>query len=220
MRLQEVGRAVLLKPVNGDLLAFAGVMALGQFSPGPDMLLLTRTSLAQGRAAGWWTTAGITTGLCVHAALAIVLTDWLTAQGEAVSNVLRYAAAGYLGWLGFTLLKGVVLSIRGGSKSEALTVRDHRSSYLRGLFCNLLNPKAVFFFIAVVAKFVDDDRPGWWPIALWAIIVGQGLILWGVFVWFLQFPPFQKGYQRTGRWIDSAFGLGLLTLAVLLMVKR
>ena len=24
----------------GELLAFAGVMALGQFSPGPDMLLL------------------------------------------------------------------------------------------------------------------------------------------------------------------------------------
>ena len=28
-----------------DLLAFAGVMALGQFSPGPAMILLTRASI-------------------------------------------------------------------------------------------------------------------------------------------------------------------------------
>ena len=29
-----------------ELALFAGVMALGQFSPGPDMILLTRTALA------------------------------------------------------------------------------------------------------------------------------------------------------------------------------
>jgi threonine/homoserine/homoserine lactone efflux protein len=31
-----------------ELLMFAGVMVLGQFSPGPDMLLLTRTELRKG----------------------------------------------------------------------------------------------------------------------------------------------------------------------------
>lgn len=202
-----------------DLLAFAGVMALGQFSPGPDMLLLTRTSLAQGRAAGWWTTAGITTGLCVHAALAIVLTDWLAAQGGSVSAALRYAAAAYLGWLGYLLLRGVFVSYYSGSKSAAPSFSDHRSAYVRGLLCNLLNPKAVVFFIAVVAKFVDDGRPEWWPLALWAIIVGQGMFLWGAYVWLLQFPPFQRGYQRAANWIDAAFGIGLLTLAVLLVLR-
>ena len=50
-----------------DLAAFAGLLALGQFSPGPDMVLLTQTSLSHGRTAGWWTTAGITTGLAFHA---------------------------------------------------------------------------------------------------------------------------------------------------------
>ena len=83
----------------GELLAFAGVMALGQFSPGPDMLLLTRTSLAQGRTAGWWTTAGITTGLCVHAALAIFFTRWLVGQGGWIAAALRWVAAAYLAWL-------------------------------------------------------------------------------------------------------------------------
>ena len=76
-----------------ELLAFAGVMAVGQFSPGPDMLLLTRTSLAQGRAAGWWTTVGITVGLCVHAAIAIFGMAYLLSRGGWLAIGLRWAAS-------------------------------------------------------------------------------------------------------------------------------
>ena len=203
----------------GDLLAFAGVMALGQFSPGPDMLLLTRTALAQGRAAGWWTTAGITTGLCVHAALAVLFTSWLLTHGGWMASALKWAAAGYLGWLGFMLLKGVARALKAGNSRDTLPLPHARSAYVRGLLCNLLNPKAVLFFMAVIAKFLTPDRPAWWSAALWAIVVGQGMILWGAYVWCLQFPPFQRGYRRAGPWIDAAFGLGLLTIAVLLVVN-
>jgi threonine/homoserine/homoserine lactone efflux protein len=204
--------------VTGDLLAFAGVMALGQFSPGPDMLLLTRTSLAQGRTAGWWTTAGITTGLCVHAAIAIVFTRWLVENGGPLASGMKWAAAIYLTWLGVLLLRGVYAALGRERQVQALALGGH-STYVRGLLCNLLNPKAVLFFMAVIAKFVGDDRPAWWSAALWGIIVGQGMILWGAYVWFLQYPPFQRGYRRAGPWIDAAFGIGLLTIAVLLIVK-
>ncbi|MDB4502166.1 LysE family transporter, partial [Akkermansiaceae bacterium] len=57
--------------MNGELWAFAVIMVIGQFSPGPDMLLLTRTSLAEGLRAGWMMVLGISTGLTVHATLAI-----------------------------------------------------------------------------------------------------------------------------------------------------
>ena len=54
-----------------ELLAFSGVMALGQFSPGPDMVLLTRTSLKSGVRAGVEMALGIACGLTVHATLAV-----------------------------------------------------------------------------------------------------------------------------------------------------
>ena len=92
------------------------------------------------------------------------------------------------------------------------------ASFRRGLLCNLLNPKAALFFAGIVTPFLTGERPAWWPAALWSIIVGQGLVLWGLYVLFLQFPPFQKGYLRSERWIDGAFGLGLVTLAVLLVL--
>ena len=55
----------------GELWAFALIMLIGQFSPGPDMLLLTRTSLAEGLRSGWMMVLGISTGLTLHASLAI-----------------------------------------------------------------------------------------------------------------------------------------------------
>lgn len=196
-------------------------MALGQISPGPDLLLVTRTSLAQGRAAGWWTTAGITTGLCVHASVAILGMAWLMAQGGSLATALTWGAAAYLGWLGLSLLRQSVSALRGGSASNVLSgpPSDRRSAYLRGLLCNLLNPKVALLFAAIVAEFLKGDRPLWWSGALWFIIVGQGFVVWMIYVWFLQFPPFQRGYLRAAPWIDSAFGVGLLAVAVMLLVS-
>jgi threonine/homoserine/homoserine lactone efflux protein len=200
-----------------ELWIFAGIMALGQFSPGPDMILLTRTALARGRVAGWWTALGISTGLCLHAAVAIGGMAFLVAQGGVVETVLRWAAAAYLGWLGLRLLQGAFVAYYSGVKYELEEVRG-RSDFVRGLLCNLLNPKVLFFFAGVVAPFLRGERPDWWPYVLWGILVGEGLVLWCAWVWLLQWKPIRARYETMAHWIDALFGLLLLVLAVLLLL--
>ena len=70
------------------------------------MLLLTRTALAQGRSAGWWMSAGIASGLCVHATIAVFGMAYLMGLKGGVTEVLRWAAAGYLAYLGSRLMLG------------------------------------------------------------------------------------------------------------------
>ncbi len=193
-------------------------MALGQFSPGPDMILLTRTALAKGRAAGWWTALGISTGLCLHAGVAIGGMAYLVSQGGWVEKGLRWAAAGYLGWLGLRLCRAAFVAIYSGIKFEAAEPAAGRSFYVRGLLCNLLNPKVLLFFAGVVAPFLRGDRPEWWPYALWVILVGQGLLLWGAWVCVLQWGPIRGRYEKAAGWIDGVFGVGLIVLAVVLVV--
>ena len=109
----------------------------------------------------------------------------------------------------------------GGKKSllEEESGADGQSAYLRGLLCNLLNPKVAIIFAAVVTEFVSGaDRPVWWAPALWLIIVVQGLGLWMLYVWLLQFPPVRSGYQRAASWFDAAFGVGLLALGLLIVM--
>ena len=46
-------------------------MVIGQFSPGPDMLLLTKNALNHTFRAALFTVAGITTGIVVHTLVAL-----------------------------------------------------------------------------------------------------------------------------------------------------
>ena len=199
-----------------DWLLFAGVMALGQFSPGPDMILLTRVSLKEGRRAGWWVTAGIVTGLCLHAALAIGGMSTLLAQGGGWATGMSFLAAGYLGWLGWKMLRSFLLA-HSGAIYEVEEVQVGRTWYLQGLLCNLLNPKVVFFFAGVTALFLKEDQREWWPLLLWVTIVGEGLFLWGVWVLLLQNRKVRACYRENSKWLDLGFGLGLWVLAGLLV---
>jgi threonine/homoserine/homoserine lactone efflux protein len=194
----------------GELLAFAVVMVIGQFSPGPDMLLLTRTSLAEGLKSGWLMVLGIVTGLAFHATLAIGGMAVLVARGGLPLVIMQWSAAAYLLWLAYGLIRKPV------QRGEVTIPK--RSPYFRGLFCNLLNPKALVFFASVVAPFLTGEHPGWWPAALWVMIVGEGLFFWGLWVWLLQNQKVRSAYQKAGRTLDLIFAFILAALAIHLLI--
>jgi threonine efflux protein len=201
-----------------ELALFAGVMVLGQFSPGPDMILLTRTALRDGVGAGLRMAAGIATGLTVHATLA--LSGLAVAFGNLPSLrlALQWMAAAYLLWIAWRMAAEHFVAMYSGSKPAAPPADSTRSPYLRGLFCNLFNPKVALFLAAVCAPFLAGGHPAWWPFAMWALIVGLGLGLWSLWVAALQWPPLRTGYRRISRWIDLGFALVLACLALRLMI--
>jgi threonine efflux protein len=202
-----------------ELCVFAGVLAVGQFSPGPDLLLVTRTSLTGGGRAGSWTALGIATGLAVHAAIAVGGTAAMFRAGGWLGETMRWVAAAYLAWLGCLLLRGAWRGpVSGAAIAGAAAGLTNAVCYRRGLLTNLLNPKVALFLAAAGAPFLAGARPWWWPASIWAIIVGEGLVLWLAWAWLLQAPPVSRLHARAARWIDAGFGLALLGLALRLVV--
>ncbi len=201
-----------------DLLAFAGVMALGQFSPGPDMILLTRTALKSGARAGVEMACGIACGLTVHAAVAVGGLSLAFEKWTVLRDLLRWAAGGYLLWLGYRILREhFVVCYSAGVAEERVFIPSKRRPFVRGLFCNLLNPKAAVFLAAVCAPFLRGNRPEWWPFAIWGIVVGQAFVLWSLWASLLQWKPLRLRYQKFERWIDVAFAVALIALAIMLI---
>src|SRR3954453_12270002 len=85
-------------------LAFAGVAALINVTPGLDTLLVLRASVSHGRNAGLAASLGILAGCLVWGfATAVGLTALLTASRVAY-DTLRVAGAAYLVWLGASAL--------------------------------------------------------------------------------------------------------------------
>ncbi len=197
-----------------DLLAFAGVMVLGQFSPGPDMLLLTRTALRDGALAGVKMGLGIATGLIFHSVLAFAGQAFLFQRFAWFETSLRWMAAAWLLWMSYQILRNLNRPI----KDDSLAGLTSGSPFTRGLACNLLNPKAAVFLAAVGAPFLRGDNPAWWPVALGGIVVVQAGVLWSLWAWFLQWTPLGISYRKLERWIDGVFAAVLVALAVSLLL--
>ncbi len=203
-----------------ELLAFAGVMALGQFSPGPDMLLLTRTALKNGARAGVEMAAGIACGLVVHSAIALGGLALAFQRTPVLAEILRWGAAAYLLWIAWSILRELFVFWYSGAIIQTEVVPVRKTPFLRGLWCNLLNPKAALFLAAVCAPFLSGNHPRWWPLVLGGIVVGQGFLLWSLWACLLQWKPLAGRYRKMERWIDLLFAAVLMMLAVALILGK
>ena len=200
-----------------DYLAFAVVMLLGQFSPGPDMLLLLKNAVNRDLRAGLWTVAGIATGLSVHTTLALTGLAMVFNQSPMAGRILGLAGGIYLGWLAFQLLRSVSCNASGNALDPAASPANTlapRAAFAQGLITNLLNPKAAVFLLSVLAAGLERDPSAARKLSFAAIIIGQALVFWSLFVWLLQRPVVRRHYRNSERWLNLLFGLGLAGLAI------
>lgn len=169
-------------------LAFAGVAAIINITPGLDTLLVLRTSVAHGKDGGLAAALGILTGcLAWGVATAIGLTALLTASRFAY-DALRIGGAAYLAWLGGTALwrsRRRVREVRQeasereeAARAEPPTPRDRWAAFRAGLGTNLLNPKAGLFYMSLIPQFIPAGAPVFSATLLLTAIDLVELALW------------------------------------------
>jgi threonine/homoserine/homoserine lactone efflux protein len=123
-------------------------------TPGPNMLFLVSRTLAQGRAAGFVSLAGTSTGFALHAVAAALGLTALLAAVPVAFEVVRVAGALYLAWL-------AIVTWRASDEPEATVAAPHstpRAMYRQGMLTAVLNPKVAVFQLALFPQFVDPAR--------------------------------------------------------------
>ena len=131
--------------------AFAVLSLIVTVTPGPDSLLVLRSSLLGGRRAGARVAAGAASGSLAWGLFSAAgLTALLAASAQAYRAV-QLAGACYL----------VVLGIRGWrARAGHEPAWPRRSPGFRaGLLSNLLNPKVGLFFLAVMPQSIPHHAP-------------------------------------------------------------
>ncbi|TQM83659.1 threonine/homoserine/homoserine lactone efflux protein [Saccharothrix saharensis] len=145
--------------------------------PGPDFVLVTGNAV-RGVRYGALTAAGVVTGLLVHALLATVGLSALVAAAPAALLAVKAVGALYLLYLGVTTLRA---ARRGGPIRRA--PKSDRSLFLRGLLCDLLNPKVMLTFLSLVPQAMDPSAPPLPQAALLsAVAVGVFACFWAAVV--------------------------------------
>ncbi|WP_447872265.1 LysE family translocator [Serratia fonticola] len=191
----------------------AGIATLGMLSPGPDFFLVIKNAARFPRLAAMMTAFGVICGVATHmsycvAGLAVVITTtpWLF-------NVLKYAGAVYLIWVGIQALLS-----RGGSKMNVSSLPQQqvslKSAFVQGYLCNLLNPKATLFFLAVFTQVLQINSGLGEKLWYAGIIFGLSAVWWPVLVFLIQSGPVRRGLEKTQKVVDKLLGGMLIALGI------
>jgi len=197
------------------LLAFTATAALLTITPGLDTALVLRTAAAEGPRRAMLAAAGIALGCLGWGLLVGAGLGALLAASQLAYDVLRWAGALYLFYLGIKLILAPrrQLDLPAGE----VGVQDRANWLLRGFLTNMLNPKVGVFYVSFLPQFIPAG----------ASVLGWSVLLAGIhnvlgLMWFaalvaatrplldaLRRPGVMQGLDRLTGGLFVAFGLKL-----------
>jgi threonine/homoserine/homoserine lactone efflux protein len=137
-----------------DIALFIAASVLLALAPGPDIVYVLTRSIAQGRKAGLAAAAGFATGCIFHTLLAVLGVAALIRSSPVAFDVVRYAGAAYLVWIGIQALRhasSFSLTAEGGEAKALATI------FKQSVVGNALNPKVTLFFLSFLPQFVNTQ---------------------------------------------------------------
>jgi RhtB (resistance to homoserine/threonine) family protein len=130
-------------------------------TPGVDTMLVIRNSARGGWRDGAVSSLGICSGLFIHATVSALGISIILLQTAWAFNLIKYAGAAYLVWLGICSWKQVISPDK-NLLNHTPTIKDHFAftrSLREGFLSNVLNPKTVIFYMAFLPQFIDPTEP-------------------------------------------------------------
>lgn len=141
-----------------DLLLFLLTSIAVTVAPGPDNLQVLARGMAQGRRAGLVAALGFSVGCLFHTVIAAVGLAAVLRSSPLAFQLIKYAGAAYLIWIGIQALRAKGGLAQGGDVDAVPLARVFRQSVLG----NIMNPKVTLFFLVFLPQFVRADaaHPG------------------------------------------------------------
>ncbi|WP_010323364.1 LysE family translocator [Marinobacterium stanieri] len=131
------------------------ICVLGAMSPGPSLAVVLRQTVSNSRGHGIAAGCAHALGVGLWAAMTVWGLALLVSRHELAYQLITWAGAAYLVWLGIGALRHAatpdIQAQKAGHESLLSAARS-------GLLISLLNPKLAVFFTALFSQFVSADQ--------------------------------------------------------------
>lgn len=189
------------------------------FTPGAGAINTMSNALNEGWRRSVWGVIGLQLALIVHVVIVAAGVGLFVARSPILFETIRYLGSAYLVYLGLRLILAKT-NDSGANAEGVVRLRESRWSMLRrGFWVNLLNPKAIVFFLAFVPQFVRLDQPQLpqYLILITTVVVVDVSVMWGFFA--VAARPFQRVTQtaRGQQMLNRVFGALFIAVAALLL---
>ncbi|WP_272700995.1 LysE family translocator [Desulfovibrio sp. Fe33] len=124
--------------------------------PGPTVMMVVGSALAQGRRAAVPLALGVGLGNAVAAAASLAGLGVLLAASAELFTLFKWAGAAYLVYLG---VKTWLAEPNTGSGPKSAQPAKNRTHLLNACVVTATNPKAIVFLCAFLPQFITPSRP-------------------------------------------------------------
>ena len=211
---------------TGALLSILVAWLLAIASPGPDLVQLLRVGAV--RRNGVACALGIMSGNLLWILASMLGLSALVDAVPGVLTALFLVGGAFLAWMGQAALRGGLAARRrdaalpeGSLAASSLlsTTMTTTQAWRLGVATNLSNPKALVFFGAVFAGFIDPDT-SWAARSVVLVMMLVTGVAWFVFVAYaVSVPALSHRLQTAGAWIDITAGAVFLLIAAVLVIE-
>lgn len=194
------------------------LMLLSAMLPGPDFALVTRNAILHSRRAGIFTSFGVGTAILVHISYCVLGLAVIISHSLLLFSIIKYIGAAYLIYLGVSaiLTKHISTVETKTHQSIQKSQLSDLTAFKQGFLCNLLNPKATLFFLALFTMIIKPETPRLWELAyaieMFIIITGWFCCL----TIFLSHRRILRLLNRIEKYLEKAVGVFLIGFGVAL----
>lgn len=205
--------------ITNYLPSFLGIgtlMMVALVSPGPDFAIVVKNSLLYSRKKALLTALGIACGILFHVTYVLLGFGLIISKNIILFSIFKYAGAAYLIYIGIKSLKAKKQKFDFGEIKNSKEI-SALFAFNSGLLTNILNPKAMLFFVSLFSSLIDPKAPAV-VLFIYAVIIFSTTLGWFIFVAFcLSSKKSQKYFQRFAHFIERLTGGILIALGTKLI---
>lgn len=220
------------------LLTLAVIHSVALISPGPDFAIMVKIATQQSRSTAIAAAVGISIAILAHTILSLTGVSLLIKSSHTLYLLVQIVGASYLAWMGFGALRaGLAIlakrkasaSTNAGTNVDALSAdvegtasiagglggaMSRRQGFLTGLYTNLLNPKALVFFLTLFSALITPSVTTSTKIAAAILLLSLSLAWFGFVAVMLSKAQVQLKLQRLTPIIDAIIGVIFMSVAL------
>ncbi len=196
------------------------VCSLVIISPGPNLVITMRNSLAHTQRAGIYTALGLAVGDLIHIGGWLVGIGVIITHSVLVFNILKWMGAAYLIYIGIKSLQAKKHRPADIEDTAVNIQINSKQAFRMGLLTCLLNPKVTLFFFALFTQLIQPGTP-FWVQMLYGMTVASIEFLWFTTVAVtISRPLIKRRFVSVSHWLERVMGAVLLGLGLRLAIVR
>ncbi|ASA55880.1 LysE family translocator [Vibrio gazogenes] len=202
------------------LLTLASIHWIALMSPGPDFALVIQNATRYGRTTGIYIALGLSFGILIHSILSLTGISLIVHTHPVWFALIQIAGGSYLAWLGLSTLNSLYQRRKPRHQPEtetaSLWLDNRKQAFSKGFLTNILNPKALVFFISLMSSLIPADFSASGKILALVILWGLSFFWFAILALLLSSQRLQNKLHAAAVYIDGLCGIIFSVLGLMI----